>query len=149
MLGDLSDLVQIVGFPLALAAIFLAYREGRNSRDLQAALAINEAFRGSWEKSWRKTLDKTENLARRGRQPRGEIREDLFHLLNWLDGVGCLTSANTLARPHAVLASIAPQLKRALTVAAPVLEADEKSHQPGYWRGVRTLEKMFAGLELD
>lgn len=144
MLGALSNIVQIVGFPLALVAIFLAYREGRNSRDLQAALAINDSFRSSWEKSWRKSLNKTEELTRRGRQPTGEVREELFHLLNWLDGVGCLISADTLARPHTVLASIAPQLRRALTVTAPVLEADERRHEPGYWRGVRTLEKTLS-----
>jgi hypothetical protein len=142
MLGDVSDIVQIVGFPLAFLAIFISYREGRNSRDLQAALAINESFRNSWEKSWRIALVKTEGLALKGRKPRGQVWEELFHLLNWLDGVGCLIIADTLARPDVVLASITPQLNRALKVLSPLLEADEENHEPGYWRGVRTLQRV-------
>jgi hypothetical protein len=147
MIGDVSAIVQIVSFPLALIGIFLAYREGRNSRDLQAALAFAESFRGSWEGSWRKALDKAENLAQRGKEPTGELREELFHMLNWLDGVGCMIDSDILARPQTVLASISPQLKRAVEAAGPVLKDDEAKHRPGYWRGVRTLEKELAHFE--
>jgi hypothetical protein len=144
VLGNLSDIVQLVGFPIALIAIFLAYREGRNSRDLQAALTLTESFRGSWEKSWRKALDKLEDLAEKGREPVGDLREDIFDMLNWLDGVGCLIEADMLARPHRVLATINPQLIRAIRVTAPILQADELVQAPGYWHGVRTLERALS-----
>ena len=144
MLSDASNIVQVVGFPLALIAIFLAYREGRNSRDLQAALSIAESFRGSWEGSWRKALDRAEDLARKGRTPTGELREELFNILNWLDGIGWLIDSDALARPRIVLASIAPQIKRAIEVSTPLLETDEPHHEPGYWRGVRTLERAIS-----
>ena len=146
MLSDVSNIVQIIGFPLALVGIFLAYREGRNSRDLQAAISFAESFRSSWEGTWRKALDKAEDLVRKDQAPTGALREELFNILNWLDSVGWLIESDVLARPRTVLASIAPQVKRAIEVTTPVLEADEAMHEPGYWHGVRTLEKVITGF---
>src|SRR5690348_7356120 len=147
MLSDVSNIVQTVGFPLALVGIFLAYREGRNSCDLQAALSVAESFRGRWEGSWRKALDEADGLARKDQAPTGGLREELFNILNWLDGVGWLIESHALTRPRTVLASVAPQVKRAIVVTTPVLEADEAMHEPGYWRGVRALEKVIAGIQ--
>jgi hypothetical protein len=147
VLGDVSNIVQIVGFPLALIGVFLAYREGRKSRDLQAALTFADSFRSSWETSWSKALDEAEDLARRGEQPTEELREQLFTMLNWLDWVGWLIDSDVLARPQTVLASIGPQLKRAMGVVMPIMEDDEARHEVGYWHGVRTLERTLVLIE--
>jgi hypothetical protein len=144
MLSNVSNIVQIVGFLLALIGIFFAYREGRNSRDLQAALAFADSFRNSWEVSWRNALQKTEDLARRGKKPRGNLRQELYNMLNWLDVLGHMIDSDLLARPQTVLASISPQLKRAIKVASPMLETDEGIHGPEYWRGVRVLQNSLA-----
>jgi hypothetical protein len=141
MLGDISDLVQLVSFPLALVGIFLAYREGRNSRDLQAALTFADSFGTGWERSWRRVLMQTEELTRRGEQPTEELAEELLNLLNWLDVIGWLIDSRVLARPQTVLASMSPQLRRALQVASPLIESGEARYGPKYWYGVRTLER--------
>jgi hypothetical protein len=144
VLGKVADLVQIVGLPMAIVAIVVAYREGRRSRDLQAALAFAESFRVGWEGSWGKALDDAENLAKEAEVPAGDLREQLFSLLNWLDWVGWLIDTDVLARPHIVLSSIVPQLRRALVIVLPVMEADEGRHEPGYWHGVSVLNQALA-----
>ena len=68
-------------------------------------------------------------------------------MLNWLDGVGWLIDSDVLARPRTVLASIAPQVKRAIKVITPILEADEERHKSGYWHGVRTLEGALTNFQ--
>jgi hypothetical protein len=148
MLGDIADLVQMIGLPIAIVIVLLAYRESRKSRDLQAALAFSDAFRASWETSWDSTLQQTEELARRDEQPTGELREQLFSILNWLDWVGSLIGGDVLARPQVVLSSILPQLRRALLIIEPILTDDEARHEPGYWRGVRILQRALTTREI-
>lgn len=148
MLGDIADLVQIIGLPIAIVAVLLAYREGRRSRDLQAALAFSDTFRASWETSWDSTLQQAEELARRDEQSAGELREQLFSILNWLDWVGSLIAGGVLARPQVVLSSILPQLRRALRIIEPILTDDEARHEPGYWRGVRIMQQTLTSREI-
>jgi hypothetical protein len=64
VLNNASNIVQIVGFPLALLGLLFAWREGRNSRDLQAALALADSFRSGWEASWREALMTAEKLTK-------------------------------------------------------------------------------------
>jgi len=128
VLNNVSNIVQIVGFTLAFIGLFLAWREGRNSRDLQAALAL--------------ALMTAEELDKRGVKPPEEIRKELRQMLNWLDWAGWLIYSGTLARPKTVLASINPQLQRIIQVAAPIIKDDEARHDEEYWRGVRTLERV-------
>ena len=142
MLNNVSNIVQIVGFTLAFIGLFLAWREGRNSRDLQAALALADSFRSGWETDWRKALMTAEELDKRGVKPPEEIRKELRQMLNWLDWAGWLIYSGTLARPKTVLSSINPQLKRIIQVAAPIIKDDEARHDEEYWRGVRTLERV-------
>jgi hypothetical protein len=144
VLNNASNIVQIVGFPLALVGLLLAWREGRNSRDLQAALALADSFRSGWETNWRKALTTAEELTNKGEELPEEIREELRKMLNWLDWAGRLIYSGTLARPKNVLASIDPQLKRIIRVTAPIIKGDEERHDKEYWRGVRTLEKVFS-----
>lgn len=119
---------------VAIVAVLLAYREGRRSRDLQAALAFSDTFKASWETSWDSTLQQAEELARRNEQPAGKLREQLFSIPNWLDWVGSLIAGDVLARPQVVLSSILPQLRRALRIIEPILTDDEARHEPGCWR---------------
>jgi hypothetical protein len=51
MLSYIADLIQAIGLPIAGLAVLLAYREGRRSRDLQAALAFSDSFRTSRERT--------------------------------------------------------------------------------------------------
>jgi hypothetical protein len=145
MLGDISNIVQVVGLPLAIIAIFFAYREGRNSRDLQAALTFSDSFRTSWEASWRKALRELQEHTAKGDELPQEMREEVYNMLNWLDWVGWLIHSETLARPNHVLGSIAPVLVHILDVTAPVVAADEEINGTEWWHGVRILEHSLKG----
>ena len=95
------------------------------------------------EASWAKALDEAESQGL-DREPAGDLREQLFNLLNWLDWVGWLIEADVLARPQVVLSSIAPQLRRALAILTPIMLADQRRHEPGYWHGVTALKYAIA-----
>jgi len=146
MLADISNVVQIVGLPLALIAILLAYREGRHSRDLQAALTFSESFRASWEMSWRKTLQELEERTAKGEELPPELSQEVQNMLNWFDWVGWLIHSDVLARPNHVLGSIAPVLRRVLEATQPIIAAGEEANGPQWWHGVRILENSLNNM---
>lgn len=139
MLNDIGDLVQIIGFPLAIVTILLASRDGRNSRDLQAALACSESFLNAQDSNWRDVLNQVEHLSRKGRTPSGHLEEQFLNMLNWLDALGRIIDARMIARPRKVLASISPSVLRILKAATPLVLADDTTYGLEFWRGLRAL----------
>lgn len=148
MLTNVSDIVQIIGFSLALVAIFLAYREGRNSRDLQAALTFADSFSERWSAKWRNAIFQTEALQRKGLEPSEELTETLWDMMNWLDTVGWMIDSQMLARPGRVLGSIKPTIRRILKVVTPIMVAQEVANGPAHWHGLRVLERALKLPEL-
>lgn len=141
MLNEVADIVTIVGFPLAFIGISLAYREGRNSRDLEAALDISESFLSKFFFTWRHTVREREKLLRGEPVQEDELTDTLLNIINWLDTVGFMIDSHLLARPERVLPSMARTLRLMLEDLRPILEAYEHRDGPERWHGVRVLEQ--------
>lgn len=143
MLAAISEIVSIVGFTLALIGISLAYREGRTSRDLQAALAFSNAISNGWYSDWSDTMMQMGELRRKGIPVTEELGDALVNSLNQLDSVGLMIESHLLARPKRVLAPIIPYISRMVNNidTKSIIAAAEASDSPDRWRGVRILDQ--------
>jgi hypothetical protein len=139
VLSGISEIVSIVGFPLALMGIFLAYRDGRNSRDLEAALTFSDAFTDRWSSDWRDAVMEIDSLQRRGAPLTEDLGDTLVDIINWLDSVGLMIDSHLLARPNRVLSPIKPSISKMFIPIMPIIAASEVSDRPDRWRGVRIL----------
>jgi hypothetical protein len=149
MLSGIAAIVSIVGFPLALVGIFLAYRDGSNSRDLEAALAFSDAFTDRWSSDWRNVVLEIENRQRSGAPLTEDVGDALVDIINWLDSVGLMIDSHLLARPSRVLSPIKPSISKMFNVIEPIIADSEVSDRPGRWRGVRILGRALGLPETD
>jgi hypothetical protein len=148
MLSEISDVVSIFGIPLALIGILLAYRDGRNSRDLDAALVISDAFTDRWSSDLADAIIDFGDSRRKGVPPKNESVDAAINTLGWLNSVGLMIDSQLLARPSRVVSPIKPLLTTLLNSVESIIAALEAS-DPERWRGVRILVRALGLPETD
>lgn len=140
MLSGIAEIITIVGFPLALAGILLAYRDGRNSRDLDTALVIADSFTDRWSSEVALAVAAMADSQQRGVSPPTEKVDAVIHGLDWLDSVGLIIGSPLLARKDQVVSPIKPGLIRTLKSVAFIITTPQgRKRWPGVWVLVRSL----------
>jgi hypothetical protein len=146
MLSRIAEIITIVGFPLALAGILLAYRDGRNSRDLDAALVISDSFTDRWSPEVQLAVEAVADSQQSGVSPPGEKVDAIVNGLNWLDSVGLMIDSHLLARPNRVVSPIKPELIKTLKSVGFIITTTEARER---WRGAWILARTLGLSEAD
>jgi hypothetical protein len=142
MLSTLGELVQVVGLPIALFALYFGQRDARRSRDLQTALSLIESFRTRWEGTWRDAITTAERSAKNGDPADAATRTEFLNMLNWIDWLGSLIETRALGRPDPLILTLQPQLRRILELAEPVLRDDTRALSADNWIGVGRVRRI-------
>jgi hypothetical protein len=151
MLEHIASVVTIVGFPLAFIGVWIAYKEGRNSRDLSAALSISDAFLEVFLPVWNEVV--TEHRAVRDNTAEPHVQtawvDNVLKILNWLNAMGFTIDSHLMARPDRVLPPIVPTLRQMLDFTVRetnMLQSFEQRDGLDRWRGVRVLDRTVSEL---
>lgn len=152
-LGDWASIIAIIGFPLAIIAVLIAYREGRNSRDLASSISISEAFL-RYLPVWRGAVELLQPVSTNTATSQ---QKDLFtgsaiDILNWLNTIGIMIETHLLARPNLVLGPELRTFRQMLDFYirhTKMLEGFEVSHGAEAWLGVRVLDRTVSKLMSD
>jgi hypothetical protein len=140
MLSGTAEIITIVGFPLALAGILLAWLDGRHSRDLDAALVIADSFTDRWSPEVKLAIAAINDSQQRRVPPPTEKVDVVINALDWLDSVGLMIGSNLLARPDRVVRPIKRVLiSRLESVGFIITTTDARERWRGVWILVRTL----------
>lgn len=150
MLEHIASATTIVGFVVAFFAVRIAYREGRNSRDLAASISISESFL-RYLPLWRQVRDQLKAVSTQEASPElGTLfTHPVLDVLNWLNAIGNMIDSRLLARPKLVLAPEIRTLQNMLNLFirdTETLKGFEDRDGAKYWRGVRVLDRTVSEL---
>jgi len=141
MLQTTSNLMQTIGFPLALIALYLGHRQAQKSRGLEVSLALMEAFYIRWEGGGRAAITAVEASSDHRADEDSDLRAELIGLLNWIDWLGRLIKARAVPRPDAMLDSLQYQITRILEAGSEIKSRGTAKYGQDYWSGLSVIEE--------